>query len=33
MKSEKRTLTAIVCVLGLIFAKAAIFDVFLAELL
>ena len=33
MKSEKRTLTAIVCVLGLIFAKIAIFDVFLAELL
>ncbi len=32
MKSEKRTLTAIVCVLGLIFAKSAIFDVFLAEL-
>ena len=32
IKSEKRTLTAIVSVLGLIFAKTAIFNAFLAEL-
>lgn len=32
IKSEKRTLTAIVSVLGLIFAKTAIFHAFLAEL-
>ena len=33
MRSEKRTLTAIVCVLGLLLAKAVIFDGSLAELL